>query len=136
MSKSDLKSALEIWDFANEVVGGVVRNWDVWPEGLVLYALVENGRVSGCIVVEPLKYAYTTTQPIARRNVVCGITLVWVGESVRRRGVGRRLFEAVIDTFVFGFKITGDLIAFSQPTEMGKKFASGCVGEGYLVYEG
>lgn len=67
----------------------------------------------------------------------CGISRIWVAPPYRRYGVASRLITCVRGNFIFGKYLSIDEIAFSSPTEDGKRFASKlCQREDFLIYDG
>ena len=100
-------------------------------------------KVVGCVVAEKIEAGYRAI----RNNSCChytsaeseqaslGIRRLWVFGPLRRQGLAVCLLDAVRHNFVYGRVIPKQLIAFSNPTPDGKKFASSYTGtEEFLVY--
>ncbi|XP_053315686.1 N-acetyltransferase ESCO2 [Spea bombifrons] len=127
------------------------------PSQTKSYLFVSNEKkIVGCVIAEPVKQAYRVlTEPpspeSAKRGVldrhrawtcsttpepaVCGISRVWVFALMRRKGIAKRLLDAVRTSFIYGSHITAEEIAFSDPTPDGKLFAgSYCGAPDFLVY--
>lgn len=65
-----------------------------------------------------------------------GISRVWTSTFTRRSGVARKILDSALDNFVYGMKVSKDMVAFSQPTESGGNLAKSWFGKesGWLVY--
>lgn len=65
-----------------------------------------------------------------------GISRVWTSTFARRSGVARKILDSALDNFVYGMKVSKDMVAFSQPTESGGNLARSWFGKesGWLVY--
>lgn len=96
-------------------------------------------------MAEPLDTAYAVRlesgvpmqQLGDQREVRCGLSRMWVLETFRRLGVGRRLFEAAVAHFLAdGGADTLGAVAFGAPTEAGCAFAAHVMGgmDRVLVY--
>lgn len=160
---AQLAKAGEIYNVANDALGGVStqlaplngqlteetgRDRFLLPDTYTLFAIVhgDSNNVLGTVVVESLDIAYTNTEPREERKVKCGIVLVWVKESHRRRGLAKRLLDAVserqvsvanrLSSFIFSYTLRPMDIAFSQPSENGKCLATSYSGPDFLVYQG
>ncbi|XP_031959169.1 N-acetyltransferase ESCO2 isoform X2 [Corvus moneduloides] len=65
----------------------------------------------------------------------CGISRIWVRAARRRRGIGRRMADALRRSFVFGTVLNSRDLAFSDPTPDGRAFAARYCGRpDFLVY--
>ncbi|XP_057877800.1 N-acetyltransferase ESCO2, partial [Melospiza georgiana] len=65
----------------------------------------------------------------------CGISRLWVLGARRRRGIARRMMDALRRTFVFGAVLSSRDLAFSDPTADGRGFAARyCGRHDFLVY--
>lgn len=54
--------------------------------------------------------------------VKCGVSLIWVAQSHRRKGIATALMNALKRNFMFGAILRNEDVAFSSPTELGKIF--------------
>ncbi|CAG7965011.1 unnamed protein product [Penicillium salamii] len=54
---------------------------------------------------------------------IVGVSRIWTSGSSRRKGIALDLLDCVVINFIYGMEITKDQIAFSQPTESGKRLA-------------
>lgn len=78
------------------------------------------------------KNTKTTTFP----NFSCGISRIWISPFHRRLHVGKNLITAVQSSSFQGKTLSMDEIAFSAPTEDGKKFARGVTHrDDFFVYQ-
>ena len=93
-----------------------------------------NGEDSRDSVVE-LEATAACRVPNDWRKTACGINRVWVHKHARHKGVATRLLDAVRASFVFGYTVPKEELAFSQPTPKGKAFATCYFGTpSFLVY--
>ncbi|MGH0131022.1 UNVERIFIED_CONTAM: hypothetical protein FKN15_022217 [Acipenser sinensis] len=113
--------------------------------------------IVGCLVAEQIKLAFRVLNEPAEQkelkkhellehhrawccstkpeNAICGISRIWMFSLMRRKGIGRRMVDAVRNTFMYGCHLTKEEIAFSDPTPDGKLFASNyCETPAFLVY--
>ncbi|RXM32198.1 N-acetyltransferase ESCO2 [Acipenser ruthenus] len=114
-------------------------------------------KIVGCLVAEQIKLAFRVLdEPVEQEelkkhellehhrawccstkpeNAICGISRIWVFSLMRRKGIGRRMVDAVRNTFMYGCHLTKEEIAFTDPTPDGKLFASNyCETPAFLVY--
>jgi N-acetyltransferase len=54
---------------------------------------------------------------------IVGVSRIWTSGSSRRKGIALDLLDCVVINFIYGMEITKEQIAFSQPTESGKRLA-------------
>lgn len=54
-------------------------------------------------------------------SAMVGISRIWTSGSSRRKGIAMDLLDCVVVNFIYGLEIPRDQIAFSQPTESGKR---------------
>jgi N-acetyltransferase len=54
---------------------------------------------------------------------IVGVSRIWTSGASRRKGIALDLLDCVVSNFIYGMEIPKDKIAFSQPTESGKKLA-------------
>ena len=67
---------------------------------------------------------------------IVGISRIWTSGSSRRKGIAMDLLDCVVVNFIYGMEIPRDQIAFSQPTESGKRLIQSFFGpeETWHVY--
>ncbi|KAK9561394.1 hypothetical protein V6Z96_002320 [Aspergillus fumigatus] len=61
---------------------------------------------------------------------IVGISRIWTSGSSRRRGIAMDLLDCVVTNFIYGMEIPKEQVAFSQPTESGKRLAQAFFGPG------
>ncbi|CAH0550257.1 unnamed protein product [Brassicogethes aeneus] len=96
-----------------------------------VYLYIKNKMIVGCATALPKTVGYKMlslgpdldmcseeTYPIK-----CGISRIWVHVNQRKQGIASSLMVAIQKTFMFGHILTGNDIAMSSPTAMGKQFA-------------
>lgn len=54
---------------------------------------------------------------------IVGVSRIWTSGASRRKGIALDLLDCVVSNFIYGMEIPKDQIAFSQPTESGKRLA-------------
>ncbi|KAJ5692139.1 hypothetical protein N7462_001562 [Penicillium macrosclerotiorum] len=54
---------------------------------------------------------------------IVGVSRIWTSGASRRKGIALDLLDCVVSNFIYGMEIPKDRIAFSQPTESGKRLA-------------
>ncbi|KAJ5116440.1 hypothetical protein N7456_000788 [Penicillium angulare] len=57
-------------------------------------------------------------------QAIVGVSRIWTSGASRRKGIALDLLDCVVSNFIYGMEISKDQIAFSQPTESGKRLAS------------
>ncbi|KAJ5710792.1 hypothetical protein N7488_004948 [Penicillium malachiteum] len=55
---------------------------------------------------------------------IVGVSRIWTSGASRRKGIALDLLDCVVSNFIYGMEISKAQIAFSQPTESGKRLAS------------
>jgi N-acetyltransferase len=122
-----------------------------------LYLYMDNGRCVGLCLAEGIEKAFSVIEPEkaeemekereasdsaeARRTellsisqdtdeAAIGISRIWTSRGSRKKGIARALLKCVAKTFLS--KVTSkDMVAFSQPTEMGTALARRWFGQEY-----
>ncbi|EAW09192.1 ESCO family N-acetyltransferase [Aspergillus clavatus NRRL 1] len=61
---------------------------------------------------------------------IVGISRIWTSGSSRRKGIAMDLLDCVVSNFIYGMEIPKEQVAFSQPTESGKRLALAFFGPG------
>ncbi|KAJ5299389.1 hypothetical protein N7476_010946 [Penicillium atrosanguineum] len=54
---------------------------------------------------------------------IVGVSRIWTSGASRRKGIALDLLDCVVSNYIYGMEIPKDQIAFSQPTESGKRLA-------------
>lgn len=102
------------------------------------YLYIADKKVVGCLIVERITKGFIVENNEILHNIekkaVCGVSRVWVHPLYRRKGIATKLLDSCKNNFIYGYKIPEEEIAFSQPTDDGKFFASSQNPE-YLVYK-
>ncbi|XP_004630748.1 N-acetyltransferase ESCO2, partial [Octodon degus] len=125
------------------------------PEKTKTFLFVsDDKRVVGCLIAEPIKQAFRVlSEPTGPESsgskensrawqcsnvpehAVCGISRLWVFKLKRRKRIARRLVDTLRNCFMFGCFLSINEIAFSDPTQDGKLFATKyCNTPNFLVY--
>ena len=77
-------------------------------------------------------FSYDESKPF---EAVCGISRIWVAESMRRKHVASRLLDCVRMNFLYIYTLAKNQLAFSDPTQLGQSLARSYLGgERFLVY--
>ncbi|RPA78684.1 hypothetical protein BJ508DRAFT_416418 [Ascobolus immersus RN42] len=147
-STKEQKKASEIVEQVEGQLGSVQDSWGglggVADRKVYLY--VVRKKTLGCLVVERIQKAYPALvtadgmieEDLSKgaREVIMGISRIWVASTNRRKGIASKLIECAQATFVYGAHVKKEQVAFSQPTESGGRFAGGWWGgNGWLVYD-
>lgn len=106
------------------------------------FLAVTEGRVVGCVIVEPVHCAFRwhagdDTDALVREEdatdaVELGVDQVWVHAAFRRRGIAHTLLEVARTHALVGRVVPRERVAFSQPTRDGRALARAFVG-GWVV---
>jgi N-acetyltransferase len=104
-----------------------------------IYIYIQAGKLGACAIVESINEAFpiipneiinesddVVTQIDAKNPVKAsfGISRIWVPSELRRQGIATRLMNLITADYVFGQIISKNMVAFSQPSSDGKKFAT------------
>ncbi|KAJ3208677.1 N-acetyltransferase esco2 [Entophlyctis luteolus] len=165
VSSAQQKKIAEIMNVVDAELGGSIsakssadndyEQNEVWSGNWCVFLCTLKDRVIGCLLAEPIAFAvplHDLTPPTnkvpdspksalykvqERVSAICGISKIWVSKSHRRKGVGLKLLEACRRKFLFGCILEKDSMAFSQPTEGGRRLATTYFGKpDFLVYSG
>ncbi len=100
------------------------------------FLYISRKKIIGVAVAEPLQKAFRAKRLIggtltldderdgAKELCLIGIRAIWVNKSERRRGVARKILDAVRRTLIAGFVAERNQVAFTQPTVDGSALAS------------
>ena len=88
-------------------------------------------RIIGFCLAEHLNKSYRIRKLLdecdeenACKNVICGISRIWVDKNQRRNKIATKLLDCVRKNFIYFECLKLNQMAFSDPTENGKQFAS------------
>lgn len=98
------------------------------------FVLLIKGIAIGVCVTEPIvdvqlqgRWMIYQTQEIVPRqvnkNIIIGISRIWIAPKWRRFGLGKHLLQAVSDYLIHGLQLKPSQIAFSQPSSAGSLLA-------------
>lgn len=93
------------------------RIWESQPVEHPDRSAAKQSRSDSCITVQD------KTHP-----AIVGISRVWTSGSSRRKGIAMDLLDCVVSNFIYGMEIPKSHIAFSQPTESGRRLAEAFFG--------
>ncbi|XP_055528320.1 N-acetyltransferase eco [Wyeomyia smithii] len=114
--------------------------------GSVVYLAVARSTVLGVCVAQPVQQAnrLLTIEGIEGSidcctmetyPTKCGISRIWVSPNFRCHGIARTILTVLKSHFIFGYPLSYDEIAFSAPTEAGKRLAESVTGrKDFLIY--
>ena len=81
------------------------------------------------------KSSFTISDENTQEKVKCGINRIWVASSMRRKGIASKLLDCVCVNFIYIHKLETCQLAFSDPTEFGRKLARNyCKNDTFLIY--
>jgi N-acetyltransferase len=99
--------------------------------GLMAMEDDKDGKMTRRIAEEAMTCCDTTKSIPA----TCGVSRIWVHKEHRRKKIAWKLLDAVRKSFIYGYVIPKEQIAFSQPTTEGKLFAMNYTGtKEFLVF--
>lgn len=115
----------------------------VIPPTFVAYLAVRKHQIVGLCLVVPLEKAnkYIKIEGLdcctkEEYPAKCGISRIWVSPIHRRIHIATKLLNAAQQNTIFGEEIPLDMIAFSAPTEAGRKLAQKVTQiDNFLVYQ-
>ncbi|KAI9103244.1 ESCO1/2 acetyl-transferase-domain-containing protein [Phlyctochytrium arcticum] len=130
-AKAEKEKALEVLDIVNRELGAVSIELTV---GLKVYLYItQDHSVVACCAVEPIQEAWHLKETSDASNMElasddsvparCGISRVWVLKTQRRNGIAFRLLDLIRAKFIYGTLLAKQQLAFSQPTQAGRKLA-------------
>jgi len=104
-------------------------------------------QIVGFVLAEPIDFAqritylnknentFTATNENQCLKAKCGINRIWVASNMRRQGIATHLLDCVCVNFIYIQKLEATDLAFSDPTEFGRKLAkSYCKTDSFLIY--
>lgn len=100
------------------------------------YIYVNDNKVYAALICERIETAHQSLDNEIlhkEHKATLGISRIWVHPAHRRQSLATRLFNSARYNFIYGFTIPLEEIAFSQPTDDGKHFATS-KNPNYLVY--
>lgn len=78
---------------------------------------------------------FTFSDENTQEKVKCGINRIWVASDMRRQGIASKLLDCVCVNFIYIHKLEPCQLAFSDPTEFGRKLARNyCKNDNFLIY--
>uniref|UniRef100_A0A8D8CAS1 N-acetyltransferase eco n=1 Tax=Culex pipiens TaxID=7175 RepID=A0A8D8CAS1_CULPI len=114
--------------------------------GSIVYLAVARSVILGVCVAQPLQQANRLLTIEGLQGSIdcctmetyparCGISRIWVSPIYRGNGIARTLLSVTRSHFVFGYHMSYDEVAFSAPTEAGKRLAESVTGrKDFLIY--
>uniref|UniRef100_A0ABD2XSC0 N-acetyltransferase domain-containing protein n=1 Tax=Trichogramma kaykai TaxID=54128 RepID=A0ABD2XSC0_9HYME len=128
---SHWKKVFEIFHIANDDLGfSDFTSENVETKKAYLY--IEKKTIVGLLIGEQIKSAYTVLPDLVpgttccsneSTDAKCGIFLVWIIESHRRKGIASKMIDVLRSSYYYGIILSTEDIAFSTPTISGKEFA-------------
>lgn len=67
--------------------------------------------------------AITMREPSIPKPAIVGISRIWTSGALQRSGVAMDMLDCVVNNFIYGLEIEKGLIAFSQPSGLGRLLA-------------
>ncbi|CAJ0598805.1 unnamed protein product [Cylicocyclus nassatus] len=100
-----------------------------------------NRCIAGIIVTEPLNSAQDLASGMEVRdeNSIIGVNRIWTHPSARRKGIATEILDVIRRWYFTGTHVPRNRVAFSDPSEDGRKFAEKYIGgpekpSSFLVY--
>ncbi|KAJ2499752.1 hypothetical protein GGH96_003263 [Coemansia sp. RSA 1972] len=148
--KRHTQRALRILNHVNEQLGACTLTMQELcdKERKIFVCVDRNTRVDGCVLAETITQARRVVPELHNTSdsstvccgsederAVCGISRIWVATNARRQGVAQQMIDVVRSTFAYACRVDIDLVAFTQPTAMGRALAERVFGrKDFLVY--
>jgi N-acetyltransferase len=110
------------------------------------YLFIKSNRIIGFCMAESISHAYKARYETDGKLVIdtnkensvhalCGISRIWVDKNHRRKKIASKLVDCVCLNFLYFESVPSSKLAFSDPTEFGKKLASAyCSTDEFLIY--
>lgn len=121
-----------------------------------MFMYLVNGRCAGFCLAEKISSAFKVVDSHTELNetnisapssssisissksdvALLGISRIWTSKSFRLQSIATDLLDCARNHFFYGMELTKDLVAFSQPTESGRRLAESWFGTkiGWHVY--
>ncbi|XP_072307128.1 uncharacterized protein [Eucyclogobius newberryi] len=117
------------------------------PSNTKTFLFISNDKkVAGCLIAEHINEGYRVIEELTLSGsegekvmferqrawccsttaepAICGISRIWVVNTMRRQGIASRMLDCLRNNFIYGSNLSKDEIAFSDPTPDGKLFAT------------
>ncbi|EEB09579.1 sister chromatid cohesion protein/DNA polymerase eta Eso1 [Schizosaccharomyces japonicus yFS275] len=145
----DQKKAEDLLSFVNSQLSSSEMEI-IGIDGYQSYLYVRRKHCIGFLLVEKIENAYTVpdTEPSLNdassavevrpenksTKFVLGISRIWVNPAHRHKGIASKLIQCARENFIYGYQIPPTEIAFSQPSESGKRFITTWVKQQRILF--
>jgi N-acetyltransferase len=111
----------------NKIVGCIIA--EAAEKGF----MVKNINIEGKPSEESMEKLEYDKEIFQKVNV--GVSRMWVHDNHRKLGIATKLMDSLRKSFIFGYIIPKEMVAFSQPTNLGAIFALNYLNNNqFLVY--
>ncbi|EPX73247.1 sister chromatid cohesion protein/DNA polymerase eta Eso1 [Schizosaccharomyces octosporus yFS286] len=133
----DQKKAEEALNFVNEELSGEPME-TIGVDKYSIFLFTSGKKCVGLLLAERINSAYVISEKEDEKaffssavyikenklqaGFLLGVSRIWVTPSRRKQGIARALLECATSHFIYGYKISNKEIAFTQPSESGKRF--------------
>ncbi|WBW73299.1 mitotic cohesin N-acetyltransferase/DNA polymerase eta Eso1 fusion protein [Schizosaccharomyces osmophilus] len=133
----DQKKAEEALNFVNEELSGEPME-TIGIDKYSIFLFMSGRKCLGLLLAERINSAYVISEKEdektffssavyikenkLQRGFLLGVSRIWVTPSRRKQGIARALLDCATSYFIYGYKISNKEIAFTQPSESGKRF--------------
>ncbi|EPY50262.1 sister chromatid cohesion protein/DNA polymerase eta Eso1 [Schizosaccharomyces cryophilus OY26] len=133
----DQKKAEDAVNFVNEELSGEPME-TIGIDKYSIFLFMSGKKCIGLLLAERIKSAYVISEKEdektffssavyikenkLKHGFILGVSRIWVTPSRRKQGIARALLDCATSHFIYGYKISNKEIAFTQPSESGKRF--------------
>lgn len=128
-SKLWWKKVSELMDVINREMG--CYNMDFSLDNCQAFLYIRKKIIVGCLIATTKSEGYKLLSSIdsevdvcseQKYPIKCGVPRIWVSANHRKQGIATKMMDALRRNFIFGYMLDNFDIAFSSPTDDGKKF--------------
>lgn len=129
----------KLLEFVNKELGASAAS-DAWRDrkkgsssGYAFVLLIKGIAIGVCVTeaivdvqLQGRWMIYQTQEIVPRqvnKNIILGISRIWIAPKWRRFGLGKHLLQAVCDYLIHGLQLNPRQVAFSQPSSAGSLLA-------------
>ncbi|XP_028130566.1 N-acetyltransferase ESCO1 [Diabrotica virgifera virgifera] len=129
-SKIWWKKVSELMHVINQDIG--CYDVDISLDNCQAFLYIKKREIAGCLIATAKSDGYKLLSPVDNEvdicsettyPIKCGIPRLWVSAANRKQGIATEMMNSLKRNFILGYTLKNSDIAFSSPTEQGKRFA-------------
>ncbi|CAG9834421.1 unnamed protein product [Diabrotica balteata] len=129
-SKIWWKKVSDLMHVINQDIG--CYDVDISLENCQAFLYIKKKEIAGCLIATAKSEGYKLVSPVdnevdvcseTKYPIKCGIPRLWVSAANRNQGIATEMMNSLKRNFILGYTLKNSDIAFSSPTESGKRFA-------------